>query len=123
MWNVKKFFQTTSKFWKASRATFNFEKATPKRNKDGSWSADIVVMGTHTGAAFSPMPDKLPAIETTNKCVKIGPETFTLWVDAEGKVIKTEITPGATDGTPHPHGPPGFYAEIGGVLPGPRAAP
>ena len=103
--------------------TFNFEKATPKRNKDGSWSADIVVMGTHTGAAFSPMPDKLPAIETTNKCVKIGPETFTLWVDAEGKVIKTEITPGATDGTPHPHGPPGFYAEIGGVLPGPRAAP
>ena len=36
--------------------TFNFNKATPKRNADGSWSADIVVMGTHTGAAFTPMP-------------------------------------------------------------------
>jgi len=98
--------------------TFNFNKATPKRNKDGSWSADIIVMGTHTGAAFTPMPGKLPPVEATGKCVKIGPETFTLWADADGKVVKTEITPGATKGVPHPHGPPGFYAEIGGVLPG-----
>ena len=96
--------------------TFNFKKATPKANKDGSWAADIVVMGTHTGAAFSPMPGMLPAIETTNKCVHIGPETFTLWADAEGKVCKIEITP---LGAGHPHGPPGFYQEIGGVLPGP----
>lgn len=93
--------------------TFNIDKATPKRNKDGSWSADIVVMGTHTGAAFTPMPGKLPPIETTGKCVKIGPETFTLWTDAEGKVCKTEITP---LGAGHPHGPPGFYLEIGGSL-------
>ena len=100
--------------------TFNFNKATPKRNKDGSWSADIVVMGTHTGAAFTPMPGKMDPIETTGKCVKIGPETFTLFLDEAGKVVKTEITPGATDGVPNPHGPPGFYAEIGGVLPGPE---
>jgi len=97
--------------------TFNFNKATPKLNKDGSWSADIVVMGTHTGAAFTPMPGKLPPVDTTNKCVKIGPETFTLWVDAAGKVCKTEITP---LGAGHPHGPPGFYLEIGGKIPGPE---
>merc|ERR550537_1364511 len=42
--------------------TFNSTKVTPKRNKDGSWSADIVVSGTHTGAAFTPMPGKLPPI-------------------------------------------------------------
>ena len=35
--------------------TFNFNKATPKQSEDGSWSADIVVMGTHTGAAFTPV--------------------------------------------------------------------
>lgn len=96
--------------------TFNFTKATPKANKDGSWAADIVVMGTHTGPAFTPMPGKLPPVETTGKQVKIGPETFTLWVDADGKVCKTEITP---LGAGHPHGPPGFYTEIGGKLPEP----
>lgn len=100
--------------------TFNFDKATPKRNKDGSWSADIVVMGTHTGAAFSAMPGKLPEIDKTDKCVKIGPETFTLWVDDAGKVCKVEIQP---LGAGHPHGPPGFYAEIGGVLPEPPKVP
>ena len=100
--------------------TFNFDKVTPTKNEDGSWSADIVVMGTHTGAAFTPMPGKMDPIETTGKCVKIGPETFTLFLDDAGKVVKTEITPGATDGKPNPHGPPGFYAEIGGVLPGPE---
>jgi len=93
--------------------TFNADKATPKQNGDGSWSADIVVMGTHTGAAFTPKPGELPAIATTGTCVKIGPETFTLWTDAEGKVCKTEITP---LGAGHPHGPPGFYLGIGGSL-------
>lgn len=93
--------------------TFNFTKVEPKQNADGSFSADIVVMGTHTGAPFSPMPGKLPAIDKTDICVKIGPETFTLWVDAEGKVCKTEITP---LGAGHPHGPPGFYLGIGGSL-------
>lgn len=96
--------------------TFNFNKATPTQNADGSWSADIVVMGTHTGAAFSPMPGKLPAIDKTDICVKIGPETFTLWTDEAGKVCKTEITP---LGAGHPHGPPGFYLGIGGKLPEP----
>merc|ERR1719271_1653689 len=52
--------------------TFNLSKVTPTQKKDGSWSADIVVMGTHTGAAFSPMPGKLPAVETTGKRVEIG---------------------------------------------------
>merc|ERR1719191_69390 len=98
--------------------TFNFEKAEPKRNADGSWAADIVVMGTHTGAPFSPKPG-LPPIDKTDKCVKIGPETFTLWVDGDGKVCKTEITP---LGEGHPHGPPGFYLGIGGSLGAPPAA-
>ena len=77
-------------------------------------------MGTHTGAAFTPMPDKLPPIDKTGKCVKIGPETFTLYVDEAGKVVKTTIEPlhaGA------PAGPPGFYTEVGGVMPGAPAAP
>ena len=100
--------------------TFNFTKVPVKKTKDGGWAADIVVMGTHTGAAFTPMPDKLPPIDKTGKCVKIGPETFTLYVDEAGKVVKTTIEPlhaGA------PAGPPGFYTEIGGVMPGAPAAP
>merc|ERR550537_636735 len=96
--------------------TFNFTNVAPTKKEDGGWAADIVVMGTHTGAAFSPMPGKLPAIETTGKQVQIGPETFTLYTDGAGKVVKTTIEPlhkGA------PAGPPGFYTEIGGVLPAP----
>ena len=93
--------------------TFNSTKVAPTQQEDGSWAADIVVPGTHTGAAFTPMADKLPAIETTGTAVSIGPETFTLWVDAEGKVVKIEITPKAAG---NPHGPPGFYLGIGGSL-------
>merc|ERR1719473_794146 len=96
--------------------TFNFTNVAPAKQADGGWAADIVVMGTHTGAAFTPMPGKLPAIETSGKQVKIGPETFTLYADGAGKVVKTTIEPlhkGA------PAGPPGFYTEIGGVLPAP----
>jgi len=96
--------------------TFNATKVAPTLNADGSWSADIVVTGTHTGAAYTPMPGVLPPIEATNKVVKIGPETFTLWADADGKMVKTEITP---LGAGHPHGPPGFYLSIGGEIPAP----
>jgi len=94
--------------------TFNPEKVKPKFTKDGGWAADIVVVGTHTGAAFTPMPDMLPAIDTTKKKVVIGPETFTLYTDASGKVIKTTVEP-LKEGAPA--GPPGFYVEIGGVMP------
>ena len=92
--------------------TFNATKVAPAANEDGSWAADIVVTGTHTGAAFTPMADKLPAIETTGTVVTIGPETFTLWAD-EGKVVKIEITPKEAG---NPHGPPGFYLGIGGDI-------
>ena len=94
--------------------TFNATKVAPAKQEDGSWAADIVVTGTHTGPAFTPMPDKLPAIETTGTVVTIGPETFTLWVDEAGtKVIKIEITPKEAG---NPHGPPGFYLGIGGDI-------
>ena len=92
--------------------TFNATKVAPTKQEDGSWAADIVVTGTHTGAAFTPMADKLPAIETTGTTVTIGPETFTLWAD-EGKVVKIEITPKEAG---NPHGPPGFYLGIGGDI-------
>ena len=93
--------------------TFNATKVAPTKQEDGSWAADIVVTGTHTGAAFSPMPDKLPAIETTGTAVSIGPETFTVWADEGGKVCKIEITPKEAG---NPHGPPGFYLGIGGDI-------
>jgi len=95
--------------------TFNFTKVPVKKAADGGWAADIIVMGTHTGAAFTPMPGKLPAIDKTDKCVKIGEETFTLYVDEAGKVVKTTIEPLHAG---KPAGPPGFYTEVGGVLPG-----
>ena len=93
--------------------TFNDTKVAPTKQEDGSWAADIVVTGTHTGPAFTPMPDKLPAIETTGTVVTIGPETFTLWTDEEGKVVKIEICPKEAG---NPHGPPGFYLGIGGGI-------
>ena len=101
--------------------TFNSTKVEPKKTADGGWAADIVVTGTHSGAAFTPMPGMLPAVETTGKTVNIGPETFTLYLDGAGKVAKTTIEP-LREGAPA--GPPGFYTEIGGVMPsGPPAGP
>ena len=93
--------------------TFNATKVAPTKQEDGSWAADIVVTGTHTGPAFTPMPDKLPAIETTGTVVTIGPETFTVWADESGKVVKIEICPKEAG---NPHGPPGFYLGIGGDI-------
>jgi len=93
--------------------TFNSGKVAPSKQEDGSWAADIVVTGTHTGAAFTPMADKLPAIETSGTAVSIGPETFTVWADEAGKVVKIEITPKEAG---NPHGPPGFYLGIGGDI-------
>ena len=93
--------------------TFNATKVAPTKQEDGSWAADIVVTGTHTGAAFTPMADKLPAIETTGTAVSIGPETFTVWADEAGKVVKIEIMPKEAG---NPHGPPGFYLGIGGDI-------
>ena len=93
--------------------TFNATKVAPTKQEDGSWAADIVVTGTHSGAAFTPMPDKLPAIETTGTAVSIGPETFTVWADEAGKVVKIEIMPKEAG---NPHGPPGFYLGIGGDI-------
>jgi hypothetical protein len=96
--------------------TFNVKKVSPKQDKTGSWAADIVVSGTHTGAPFSPMPGMLPAIEPKGTKVDIGPETFTLAADADGKVYSMRITP-LHEGKPV--GPPGFYKEVGGKLPSP----
>lgn len=87
--------------------------------KDGGFAADIVVTGKHTGDAFTPMPGKLDAVEKTDKEVTIGPETFTLYVNADGKVNKITIQP-LHEGAPA--GPPGFYTEIGGKMPAPPAA-
>ena len=95
--------------------TFNATKVAPTKQEDGSWAADIVVTGTHTGAAYTPN-EKLPAIETTGTAVSIGPETFTVWADDAGKVVKIEIAPKEAG---NPHGPPGFYLGIGGELPSP----
>ena len=35
--------------------TFNATKVAPTKQEDGSWAADIVVTGTHTGAAYTPI--------------------------------------------------------------------
>eukprot|EP01043_Picozoa_sp_COSAG02_P054544 COSAG02_NODE_6191_length_3741_cov_8.726249_1_plen_140_part_00 len=99
--------------------TFNAGKETPEKLPNGGWGANIVVKGTHTGAAFTPMPGKLPAIETTNKECSIGPELFTMFCNAEGKATSLTIEPlheGALVG------PPGFYVLVGGTLPTPAAA-
>ena len=66
--------------------TFNLKNVSPKQDSAGAWAADIVVSGTHTGAPYSPMPGMLPAIEPKGVKVDIGPETFTLAADADGKV-------------------------------------
>jgi hypothetical protein len=97
--------------------TFNSGKAPVYKAEDGSYYADIVVSGTHTGEAYAPMPGLTP-VEKTDKKVDIGPEKFSLFLSEEGKVVKITIEP--KEGKPA--GPPGFYTEIGGVLPGPGAA-
>ena len=92
----------------------------PTLQADGGWKASTKVTGTHTGPAFSPAPHLEP-VPTSNKEVVIGPEDFTVYTNAEGKITKVTICPmheGALVG------PPGFYISIGGVIkPPPAAAP
>ena len=84
----------------------------PEITAEGCWAAKIVVTGTHTGAPYAPAPH-LPKVAKTGRSVVIGPETFKLFVNAEGLVVRHEIEvhePGK------PAGPPGFYEGIGGVM-------
>ena len=55
-----------------------------KKHADGGWAADIVVKGTHTGSAWTPMPGKLPPIELKEPPTSwtIGPEEFKVWKDS-----------------------------------------
>merc|ERR1711871_1169856 len=71
--------------------TFNADKATVEKKEDGGYGANIVVKGTHTGAAFTPKPGVLPAVETTEKEVSIGPESFVMYTNSEGKATKLTI--------------------------------
>ena len=97
--------------------TFNPACVAPEMTPEGCWAAKIVVTGTHTGAPYAPAPH-LPKVAKTGKSVVIGPETFKLFVNAEGLVVRHEIEvhePGK------PAGPPGFYTCIGGVMTPPPA--
>lgn len=98
--------------------TFNSGKAVPTKQADGSWAADIIVTGTHTGAPFAPMPGLTPMPAKGVKC-DIGPEKFSLFPNAEGKLTKLTIEPLHAG---KPAGPPGFYVLVGGTLPAPAAA-
>ena len=93
--------------------TFNSTSASVTRSKDGGFSADIVVSGTHSGEPFTPDATSLPPVQATHKKVDIGPETFTLYVNEAGKICKVTIEALEKD---KPSGPPGFYTEIGGML-------
>ena len=70
--------------------TFNRTRIAPVAVGENCWAATIVVTGTHLGQPYSPMPH-LPPIARTGKYVVIGPETFKLFVDADGKVVRHEI--------------------------------
>ena len=90
-----------------------------KKHADGGWAADIVVKGTHTGSAWTPMPGKLPPIELKEPPTSwtIGPEEFKVWCDpVTGKGVKLEIKC-LKEGSLV--GPPGIYVSLGGQLPAP----
>ena len=93
--------------------TFNPTKVPPVKGPDGGWWAKMQVTGTFTGAPFTPMPDKLPAVEPTNEGFLIGPEVFTVYPTEDGKIQKITVEaqyPGALVG------PPGIYVAVGGTL-------
>tara|TARA_B110001452_G_scaffold118637_1_gene98426 strand:- start:198 stop:2378 length:2181 start_codon:yes stop_codon:yes gene_type:complete len=94
--------------------TFNPTKGTPVKGIDGGWWVKMMVSGTFTGAAFTPVPDKLPAIEPNQTSFSIGPEIFTVYPDESGEKIKKMTieaqSPGALVG------PPGIYVACGGKL-------
>ena len=98
--------------------TFNRTRIAPVAVGENCWAATIVVTGTHLGQPYSPMPH-LPPIARTGKYVVIGPETFKLFVDADGKVVRHEIE---VHEAGKPAGPPGFYQGVGGVLTPPPEA-
>jgi len=94
--------------------TFNPKAVPPVKGVDGGWWAKMHVTGTFDGEPFTPMPDKLPALEKTGKAWEIGPEVFTVYTDESGEKI-TRVTieaqyPGALVG------PPGIYVACGGKL-------
>jgi hypothetical protein len=69
-------------------------------------------------ASLNPFPLPPPS---SQQDVVIGPEDFTVYANAEGKLTKITIEP-KHEGSPV--GPPGFYISNGGVMkPPPAAAP
>jgi hypothetical protein len=81
--------------------------------KDGS-EVDTVILqcvdnGTHTGCAWNPLPELLPAIPITNKKVVSNPESWVVTLK-NGQVIRAVcLTPDA--------GPLRIYQLLGGTIP------
>ncbi len=91
--------------------TFNPERNAFSQREDGSWSANVLVQGTHDGTYALP---GLPPLEATGKECVIGPEIFSFYFDDDGLVTKKTIEP-VKEG---PSGPPGMYVLAGGKIPG-----
>ena len=78
------------------------------------WWAKMLVTGTFDGEPFTPMPDKLPALEKTGKAWEIGPEVFTVYTDESGEKITRITIEAQSKGALV--GPPGIYVACGGKL-------
>jgi len=96
--------------------TFNTTKVKPTKGVDGGWWTMMQVSGTFTGEPFTPMPDKLPAIDKTDAPWMIGPEVFTVYPSEDGTQIKKITIEPQYKGALN--GPPGIYVACGGKLPG-----
>ena len=81
---------------------------------DGGWWTKMLASGTFDGEPFTPMPDKLPALEKTGKAWEIGPEIFTVYTDESGEKITRITVEAQSQGALV--GPPGIYVACGGKL-------
>jgi ubiquitin len=92
---------------------FNYNGTNVKVNPDGTVECDVTVTGTHTGAAFAPMP-RVPALTRSGVKCRNDPEHIKLHFNATNKCTKMEVSPLEVDGVPNRgfSGPPGWYAII-----------
>jgi len=112
----KKEFTGLMMSWLASFPDFNFNnpELTEVKEEKNKVKAAITFSGTHSGAAFTPLPGVLPAIEKTGTKVKL-PAEHSIATFENGKFVDIEVTTltGVT-------GPMAFYVAIGGKFEMPK---
>ena len=69
--------------------SFNKDGAAFTKDADGVWKATCVMAGTHTGSAYSPKPDELPALDASGKFCSLVAAEYSIYFDSDKVITAT----------------------------------